>query len=192
MKPPPKPISSRARAHTDPVPRLLSAASLGVAIAALVSRMNGTAPAAKGSTTASQQAEKNHKRRKEKRKGRKEEGTGGREAEAEGGKRKQASTLQKDQQVGSAAPFGANRLGSWCLEGAPSRSPTSEVGQNNYFYAGTEMRQGRWLAAAAAAVDRSCRRSRLKSTIIRRPRDLGCERITDAAKRHHRHEREMT
>jgi hypothetical protein len=150
-----KSIFTSSARRPDPVPRLLSAAALVVAIIALVSSMNGSAPAAKtppakSPTAAQKQAEKNEKKRKQTQK-KKEQALKKREL----AQKKQMETLNKKvNRLAAACPVsGAIDLGSWCLEGSTFKVPASETGQNDYFYAAQKcVAEGGWLPTAAQLI----------------------------------------
>jgi hypothetical protein len=129
-------ISSAGR--PDPVPRILSAAALLVAVVALISSMNGSAPAAK--TPAPTKAEKRQKREQQK---------------AALAQKKQIATLNKkiNGLTASCPISGAIDLGSWCLEGSTFKVPAPEAGQNDYFYAAQKcVAEGGWLPTAAQLI----------------------------------------
>src|SRR5689334_19249174 len=116
-------ISSTGR--PDPVPRVLSAAALMVAIAALIFSMNGMAPAAK---------------------------TEAKEGKAQA--KQTAALKEKINKLAAACPVsGAIDLGSWCLEGSTFKVPAAEAGQNDYFYAAQKcVKEGGWLPTAAQLI----------------------------------------
>jgi hypothetical protein len=187
-----KPIFVSSAGRPDPVPRLLSAAALLVAIAALVFSMNGAAPAASSPATARAKAEKEHSQAQRN------------QAQADK-KQKQAAAKQSaalnkrfaglSKRVGklsaSCPVSGAIDLGSWCLEGSTFKVPTSEVGQNNYFYAAQKcVKEGGWLPTAAQLIG-AAPVAALKSTIDDDPGTSGASEFPEAANGI-KDEREMT
>lgn len=169
-------ISSTGR--PDPVPRMLSAAALLVAIVALVFSMNGVAPAAKSSTAARARAEKKHKQSEVKR--------------TQAQKKQTAVLNERVSKLADACPVsGAIDLGSWCLEGSTFKVPTSEAGQNNYFYAAQKcVAEGGWLPTAAQLIG-AAPKAALKSTIDDDPGTSGASEFPEAANGI-KDEREMT
>lgn len=163
-------VSSSSR--RDPVPRLLSAAALVVSIVALVSSLGGLAPAAK-TTAAAQQKQVAHKRQVT--------------------ARKQNEALNKRiNRLAAACPVsGAIDLGSWCLEGSTFKVPTSEAGQNNYFYAAQKcVKEGGWLPTAAQLIG-AAPEAALKSTLDDDPGTSEASEFPEAANGI-KDEREMT
>jgi len=147
----------------DPVPRVLSAAALLVAILALIFSMNGMAPAA----------------RTEKKNGQEQ--------------RKQMAALNKKvNRLASACPIsGAIDLGSWCLEGSTFKVPAAEAGQNDYFYAAQKcVKEGGWLPTAAQLIG-AAPVAALKSTIDDDPGTSGVSEFPEASAGI-KDEREMT
>lgn len=183
-------ISSAGR--PDPVPRVLSAAALLVAIIALIFSMNGLAPAAKSPTPAQVRAEKKHKEEEKKRKGneRKQKREEKKRQQAE---KKKAATLNKEiKKLALSCPISsAIDLGSWCLESANFKVPTSESGQNNFFYASQKcVQEGGWLPTAAQLIGAAAKVA-LKSTINDDPGTSGASEFPEAAAGI-KDEREMT
>lgn len=174
-----KPIFISSTGRPDPVPRVLSAAALLVAIAALIFSMNGMAPAAKSSTVAAQaRTEKKHKQN---------------ERKAKLAQKKQIAALSKKiSKLADACPIsGAIDLGSWCLEGSTFKVPASEAGQNSYFYATQKcVAEGGWLPTAAQLIG-AAPKAALKSTIDDDPGTSGASEFPDAANGI-KDEREMT
>jgi hypothetical protein len=167
-----KPIFTSRASRPDPVPRVLSAAALLVAIIALISSMNGFAPAAASpSSKAHAQAEKKRNQ----------------------AQKKQMATLNKKvNKLKAACPIsGAIDLGSWCLEGSTFKVPQSEAGQNNYFYATQKcVKEGGWLPSAAQLIG-AAPVAALKSTINDDPGTSGVSEFPEAATGI-KDEREMT
>jgi hypothetical protein len=163
-------VSSSSR--RDPVPRLLSAAALAVSIIALISSMGGLAPAAKTSTT-TQQRRATHKRQVT--------------------ARKQTAALNKrfSKLTASCPISGAIDLGTWCLESSTFKVPTSETGQNDYFYATQKcVKEGGWLPTAAQLIG-AAPEAALKSTINDDPGTSGASEFPEPANGI-KDEREMT
>ena len=144
-------ISSTGR--PDPVPRVLSAAALLVAIMALIFSMNGMAPAA----------------RTEKKNGQEQQ-------------KQMAALNKKVNRLASACPIsGAIDLGSWCLEGSTFKVPASEAGQNDYFYAAQKcVKEGGWLPTAAQLIG-AAPVAALKSTIDDDPGTSGTSEFPEAS-----------
>lgn len=166
-----KPIFVSSPGHPDPVPRLLSAAALLVAILALIFSMNGNAPAAKSPGSARARAEKKQKRAEKKR---------------------NANLNKRISKLAANCPVsGAIDLGSWCLEGSTFKVPTTEVGQNNYFYAAQKcVKEGGWLPSAAQLIG-AAPMAALKSTLDDDPGTSGTSEFPEAANGI-KDEREMT
>jgi hypothetical protein len=203
-------VSSGAR--RDPVPRILSAAALVVSVAALISSMGGFAPAAKtptqpkhshsGQTSQGKEvAEKKKeaaKKKKEAAKKKKEaakkkkEAAKKKEAQREASL-KQAAALEKHfNAVTASCPISAAiDLGSWCLESSTFKVPTSEAGQNDYFYAAQKcVAEGGWLPTAAQLIG-AAPQVALKSTLNDDPGTSGASEFPEAAAGI-KDEREMT
>jgi hypothetical protein len=173
-----KPIFTSGARRTDPVPRLLSAAALLVAIVALISSMNGLAPAANPHTATQARAEK--KRRQT-------------EKKMQAAQKKQMVTLNKRVSglAASCPVSGAIDLGSWCLEGSTFKVPTAETGQNDYFYAAQKcVKEGGWLPTAAQLIG-AAPEAALKSTLDDDPGTSGASEFPEAANGI-KDEREMT
>jgi hypothetical protein len=167
-----KPIFVSSAARPDPVPRLLSAAALLVAIVALIFSMNGLAPAAGSSAAArKQRAEKKHQQTQ---------------------KKQMAALNKRIGKLAAACPVsGAIDLGSWCLEGSTFKVPAAEAGQNNYFYAAQKcVKEGGWLPTAAQLIG-AAPVAALKSTINDDPGTSGASEFPEAANGI-KDEREMT
>jgi hypothetical protein len=147
----------------DPVPRVLSAAALAVAIVALIFSMNGMAPAAKTEAKKGQAQQK-----------------------------QMAALNKKVSKLASACPIsGAIDLGSWCLEGSTFKVPTAEAGQNDYFYAAQKcVKEGGWLPTAAQLIG-AAPVAALKSTIDDDPGTSGASEFPEASAGI-KDEREMT
>lgn len=162
-------VSSSSR--RDPVPRLLSAAALVVSIVALVSSLGGLAPAAK--TTAARQKQATHKR------------------QVTATKQNEAVNKRINQLAAACPVSGAIDLGSWCLEGSTFKVPSSEVGQNDYFYAAQKcVKEGGWLPTAAQLIG-AAPEAALKSTLDDDPGTSGASEFPEAANGI-KDEREMT
>jgi len=155
----------------DPVPRLLSGAALAVSIIALVSSLGGLAPAAK--TAAAQQKQAAHQRQVT-------------------AKKQNVALNKRISKLAAACPVsGAIDLGSWCLEGSTFKVPTSETGQNNYFYAAQKcVKEGGWLPTAAQLIG-AAPEAALKSTLDDDPGTSGASEFPEAANGI-KDEREMT
>jgi hypothetical protein len=168
-----RPIFSSST-RRDPVPRILSAAALGVSLLALLFSMTGMAPAAsQGGPTAKQTAAAKKKHQRE--------------------AREKATRLQK--QISSlklSCPVsGAIDLGSYCLEGSTYKVPTAEVGRNDYLWATQKcVAEGGWLPSAAQLIG-AAPEVALKSTIDDDPGTSGASEFPEAANGI-RDEREMT
>lgn len=157
-----KPIFVSSARRPDPVPRLLSAAALLVAIIALIFSMNGLAPAA-GSATGAARVRVEKKRRQ--------------------AQKKQAAGLDKrfGKLTANCPVSGAIDLGSWCLEGSTFKVPAAEVGQNDYFYATQKcVKEGGWLPTAAQLIG-AAPEVALKSTINDDPGTSGASELPEAA-----------
>jgi hypothetical protein len=168
-----KPIFVSGASRPDPVPRLLSAAALLVAVVALIFSMNGLAPAAKSTASARQQRAAEKKRKQ--------------------AQKKQMAALNKRiGKLAAACPVsGAIDLGSWCLEGSTFKVPAAEAGQNNYFYAAQKcVKEGGWLPTAAQLIG-AAPVAALKSTINDDPGTSGASEFPEAANGI-KDEREMT
>lgn len=178
-----KPVFISTAGRPDPVPRVLSAAALLVAIIALIFSMNGLAPGAsspsgKSPTSAQRQTERKHKRQESQRKRAEEKRT--------------ANLNKRIGKLAAACPVsGAIDLGSWCLEGSTFKVPAAEAGQNNYFYAAQKcVQEGGWLPTAAQLIG-AAPVAALKSTIDDDPGTSGASEFPEAANGI-KNEREMT
>lgn len=141
-------VSSRRR--PDPVPRLLSAAALAVAIVALVSSMGGLAPAAK---TSPDKAAK---------------------------KQSAALAKRFSKVTANCPISGAVDLGSWCLEASTFKVPATETGQNDYVYAAQKcVKEGGWLPTAAQLIG-AAPAAALKSTTDDDPGSSGASEFPEA------------
>jgi len=159
----------------DPVPRLLSAAALLVAIVALVFSMSGLA-ASKG-------------------KG-KSRGVGGQVVRlnkkgkipakvipvvAMAKNSQKLSGASKGRFTASCPVSNAVDLGSWCLESTSYKVPQSEVGQNDYAYAAQKcVKEGGWLPSAAQLIG-AAPEAALKSTINDNPGTSGASEFPEAS-----------
>ncbi|HEY2054269.1 MAG TPA: hypothetical protein VGH14_10075 [Solirubrobacterales bacterium] len=180
-----KPIFVSSAGRPDPVPRLLSAAALLVAVAALIFSMNGAAPAASSPATARATAEKQQKQAEKKQKQ-------SAKKQAAALDKKFAALNKKVSKLSTSCPVsGAIDLGSWCLEGSTFKVPTSEIGQNSYFYAAQKcVKEGGWLPSAAQLIG-AAPVVALKSTIDDDPGTSGASEFPEAANGI-KDEREMT
>jgi hypothetical protein len=182
-----KPIFISSAARPDPVPRLLAAAALLVAIVALIFSMDGMAPGAdspagKPPTTAPTQAEKQQEKTREQQE----------KQHKKTEKKRTASLNKRIGKLAAACPVsGAIDLGSWCLEGSTFKVPTSEAGQNDYFYAAQKcVAEGGWLPSAAQLIG-AAPQAALKSTVDDDPGTSGASEFPEAAAGI-KDEREMT
>ncbi len=76
---------------------------------------------------------------------------------------------------------GAIDLGSWCLESSTFKVPTSETGQNDYFYATQKcVKEGGWLPTAAQLIG-AAPVVALKSTLDDDPGTSGASEFPEAA-----------
>jgi hypothetical protein len=173
-----KPIFISSTSQPDPVPRILSAAALLVAIAALIFSMNGMAPAAKSPNPVQAKAEKKRKQTEKKR--------------TQTQQKQTAAMNKKINNLAAACPVsGAIDLGSWCLEGSTFKVPTAEAGQNDYFYAAQKcVKEGGWLPTAAQLIG-AAPVAALKSTADDDPGTSGASEFPEAANGI-KDEREMT
>lgn len=173
----------------DPVPRLLSAAALLVAVVALVFSMSGLA--------ASQGKGKPQDRAKAKaakvvtldKKGKIPAKYIPTVALAKNSQKLSGTT--KGKLTASCPVSNAIDLGSWCLESSTFKIPQSEVGQNNYVYAAQKcVKEGGWLPSAAQLIG-AAPEAALKSTINDDPGTSGASEFPEAATGI-KDEREMT
>ncbi len=189
-------ISSTGRA--DPVPRILSAAALLVAIAALIFSMNGTAPAAKSpkekspSTVAHANSEKKQKESEKRRKQTEAKRRQTEKKQAQAQKKQVASLDKRVNRLAASCPVsGAIDLGSWCLEGSTFKVPASEAGQNDFFYAAQKcVAEGGWLPTAAQLIG-AAPQAALKSRSDDDPATSGASEFPEVANGI-KDEREMT
>jgi hypothetical protein len=182
----------------DPVPRLLSAAALLVAVIALVFSMSGmslggqgkgkpnaTHPAETAPTTKAMTAKFVTLNKKGK----------------IPAKYIPTVALAKNSQMLSGATkgkltpacpvSGGIDLGSWCLEGSTFKLPQSELGQNNYVWAAQKcVDEGGWLPSAAQLIG-AAPEVALKSVIGDDPGTSGASEFPEAAAGI-KDEREMT
>jgi hypothetical protein len=157
-----RPIFSSGASGTDPVPRILSACALLVAIVALVFAMNGVAPAESTSPKSTHDQEK--AKGPKSTKAAKPADTKAIKAVARRAQKAQKAAAQATKKVAalskklpaleSSCPVsGAIDLGSWCLEGSTFKVPSSEAGQNDYLYATQKcVQEGGWLPSAAQLI----------------------------------------
>jgi hypothetical protein len=194
-----KQIFASSKSRRDPVPRILSAAALAVSILALISSMGGLAPAAKTtSNTAHKEAERKQaagrKEAERKRAAKRKEGERSRtDHKRKVAEEKRASALNKKiSGLAASCPVsGAIDLGSWCLEGSTFKVPSSEIGQNDYFYAAQKcVKEGGWLPTAAQLIG-AAPEAALKSTLDDDPGTSGASEFPEAANGI-KDEREMT
>jgi hypothetical protein len=177
-------VSSSSR--RDPVPRLLSGAALVVSVIALVSSFGGLAPAAKTTNPPPQKQAS------------KPQNTAAKKQVAAVNKKFKSldkrfeSMSKRVSNVSAACPVsGAIDLGSWCLEGSTFKVPTSEAGQNDYFYATQKcVKEGGWLPTAAQLIG-AAPEAALKSTLDDDPGTSGASEFPEAANGI-KDEREMT
>lgn len=130
----------------DPVPRLLSAAALLVAVVALVFSMSGLAASKEKSVpgTSSKIVRLNKK---------------GKipvkviPVVAMAKNSEKLSGASKGKLTVACPVSNAVSLGSWCLESSTFKVPQSEVGKNDYFYATQKcVKEGGWLPTAAQLI----------------------------------------
>jgi hypothetical protein len=174
----------------DPVPRLLSAAALLVAVTALVFSMSGlsagqgkekTKPVdpGKGKTAATTPKTKTAKVVTLNSKGKipaKYLPTvpAAKNAQKLSGSAKSVFTA-------SCPISGAIDLGSWCLEGSTFKVPPNEAGQNDYVYAAQKcVKEGGWLPSAAQLIG-AAPEAALKSTADDDPGTSGASEFPEAA-----------
>jgi hypothetical protein len=170
-----RPIFTSSARRPDPVPRVLSAAALLVAIVALIASMNGLAPAADSPTAAKVHADKKHKKAEVSRRQT--------EKKKQAAQKKQTAALNKKiNNLAAACPVsGAIDLGSWCLEGSTFKVPTAEAGQNDYFYAAQKcVKEGGWLPSAAQLIG-AAPVAALKSTTDDDPGTSGASEFPEAS-----------
>jgi hypothetical protein len=163
-------VSSSSR--RDPVPRLLSAAALVVSIIALVSSMGGLAPAAKSPAQSGSSPSKSSAATKK-------QAAAKRKAAA---KKETAALDKRFSKVTANCPISAAiDLGSWCLESNTFKVPTSEAGQNDFFYAAQKcVKEGGWLPTAAQLIG-AAPVAALKSTIDDSPGTSATSEFPEAA-----------
>jgi hypothetical protein len=189
-----RPIFSSS-ARRDPVPRILSAAALGVSLLALIFSMGGLAPANPSQNQGQKQATA--------------------EKQAAGKKRAAAKKQAANQQAAAKKRAAASRqaiaklnkringlkaqcpvsnaidLGTWCLESTTYRVPAQDAGKNNYLYASQKcVEEGGWLPSAAQLVGAAPFAS-LKSTIDDSPASSAVSEFPEPANGI-KDEREMT
>jgi hypothetical protein len=183
-------ISSGGR--PDPLPRVLSAAALLVAIVALIFSMNGLAPAAKAPTAGKTSAEKNQEQAEKKHKQTEKKRRQTEKKQKQAQKKQMAGLNKKINKLAAACPIsGAIDLGSWCLEGSTFKVPASEAGQNDYFYAAQKcVAEGGWLPTAAQLIG-AAPQAALKSRSDDDPATSGASEFPEAATGI-KDEREMT
>jgi hypothetical protein len=182
----------------DPVPRLLSAAALLVAIVALVFSMTGMSLGGQGggkqkaTQTAKTSAPPKTKTVKYvtlNTKGKIPAKYLPTVPQAENAQKLSGATKGK---LTPACPVsGGIDLGSWCLEGSTYKVPQNELGQNNYVWAAQKcVEEGGWLASAAQLIG-AAPEVALKSVIGDDPGTSGTSEFPEAAAGI-KDEREMT
>jgi hypothetical protein len=167
-----RPIFSQSP-RRDPVPRILSAAALGVAVMALVFSMAGIAPADHANSSKKKADQAAQRQRKQ-------------------AKRKSAQLSKQLSSLKLNCPIsGAIDMGSYCLEGTTYKVPTADAGKNNYLYATQKcVSEGGWLPTAAQLIGAAPEIS-LKSTIDDDPATSAVSEFPEASAGI-RDEREMT
>lgn len=183
------PTTVPVRPRPDPVPRLLSAAALLVAIVALVFSMSGlSAGEGKGKPQSTPKTaakvvtlNKNGKIPAKYL-----------PAVVPGAKNAQKLSGASKAKLTTGCPVsGGIDLGSWCLEGSTFKVPQSEVGLNNYVWAAQKcVKEGGWLPSAAQLVG-AAPLVALKSTIDDDPGTSGASEFPEASAGI-KDEREMT
>lgn len=184
--PNPVPLAPRP----DPVPRLLSAAALLVAVCALVFSMSGlSAGQGKGKPKTAAKETKSAKVVTLNKKGKIPAKYIPTVETAKNAQKLSGATKGK---LTLACPVsGAIDLGSWCLESSTFKVPQSEVGQNNYAWAAQKcVKEGGWLPSAAQLIG-AAPEAALKSTIDDDPGTSGASEFPEAASGI-KDEREMT
>ncbi len=173
----------------DPVPRLLSAAALLVAVVALVFSMSGLSAGQGNKKTSGHANAKVAKAVTLNKKGKIPAKYIPTVAMAENSQKLSGATKSK-LTVGCPVSGGID-LGSWCLEGSTFKVPQSEAGQNNYVYAARKcVAEGGWLPSAAQLIG-AAPVAALKSTINDDPGTSGASEFPEAANGI-KDEREMT
>ncbi len=171
----------------DPVPRLLSAAALLVAVVALIFSMSGLS-AGQGKSrpaTKKQVAGVVHLNRK-----------GKIPAHliptvAMAANSQKLSGASRGKLTIACPVSGGIDLGSWCLEGSTFKVPQSETGENDYVYAAQKcVKEGGWLPSAAQLIG-AAPEAALKSTINDDPATSGVSETPEASSGI-KDEREMT
>jgi hypothetical protein len=167
----------------DPVPRLLSAAALLVAVVALVFSMGGL------STGQAAPAKKPAKVVTLDKKGKIPAKYIPTVPSAKNAQKLAGAPKAK---LTAACPVsGAIDLGSWCLEGSTFKVPQNEAGQNDYVYASQKcVQEGGWLPSAAQLIG-AAPVVALKSTLDDDPGTSGASEFPEAAQGI-KDEREMT
>jgi hypothetical protein len=175
----------------DPVPRLLSAAALLVAIVALVFAMSGmSAGQGKAKTKPTQTASaKVAKVVTLNKKGKIPAKYIPTVPAAKNSQKLSGATKAK---LTTSCPVsGGIDLGSWCLEGSTFKVPQNELGQNNYVWAAQKcVAEGGWLPSAAQLIG-AAPEVALKSVIGDDPGTSGTSEFPEAAAGI-KDEREMT
>jgi hypothetical protein len=185
----------------DPVPRLFSAATLGISILALVFSMTGLAAAATGApsgrkpTSSSGTASKEAPAKKQAAATKQREAARKKREAAKAQKAAKKKTAALEKQIASlelqCPVSGAIDMGSYCLEGTTYKVPTSETGQNDYMWATRKCtEEGGWLPTAAELIGAANKVS-LKSTIDDSPATSATSEVPEAANGI-KDEREMT
>jgi hypothetical protein len=185
----------------DPVPRLLSAAALLVAVAALVFSMsglsagqdNGNKPkATHPAKTKTAKTTANKKTPKVVTLNSKGKIPAKYLPVVPTAKNAQKLTGSPKSVFTASCPIsGAIDLGTWCLEGSTFKVPPNEAGQNNYVYAAQKcVKEGGWLPSAAQLIG-AAPEAALKSTSDDDPGTSGASEFPEAAQGI-KDEREMT
>lgn len=171
----------------DPIPRLLSAAALLVAIVALVFSMSGLSSGqSKGKHPAQKQVASVVRLNK---KGKIPARYIPTVAMAKNSQK--LSGASKGKLTAACPVSGGIDLGSWCLEGTTFKVPQSDVGQNDYVYAAQKcVKEGGWLPSAAQLIG-AAPEAALKSTIGDDPGTSGASEFPEASAGI-KDEREMT
>lgn len=174
----------------DPVPRLLSAAALLVAVVALVFSMSGLSAGQGGGR--SKAPAKNAKAAKVVTLDKKGKIPARYIPTVSMAKNSQKLSGASKGQLTAACPVSnAIDLGSWCLESTTFKLPQSQLGQNDYLYAAQKcVAEGGWLPSAAQLIG-AAPQAALKSTIDDNPGTSGAAEYPEAAAGI-KDEREMT
>jgi hypothetical protein len=171
----------------DPVPRLLSAAALLVAVVALIFSMSGLSAGKERGKHPGKKSVAGVVRLNKK--GKIPAKLIPTVAMSKNSQKLAGSSKGK---LTAACPVSdAIDLGSWCLEGSTYKVPQSEVGQNDYLYAAQKcVKEGGWLPTAAQLIG-AAPEAALKSTINDDPGTSGASEFPEASAGI-KDEREMT